>query len=282
MTLGLAWFASVSCGGRSRQELPFGVTLGANGAEARGGTAGGGFGDDGTGARSATSGNAASTSGLGGASAGAGASAAGHTADGGVNTATAGATAGGSGGMAGAGRSSAGAHSDAGTSTNAGRSGGGASAGQSGAGTGGTGSSVGGAGPKPGFPCVDPPWCDPGERCVDCSVGERTRTVCAPDPNRDSAGYQAAVANCFGTTLNYSDCDGPEDCSQGEYCVIANGRVSGQCQTEPAPNPAACCFTCDAPPVCTLCWIDNDCQMGFLCAPTNGTPNDVGGCQPAL
>lgn len=294
VTLGIVWLASASCGGSSRREAPLGVTLGSGGTNARGGASSGGLGGSQDGARSGTGGNATNTSGLGGMPAAAGASAAGHPAAGGLSSGTAGA--GGAGGMSGTGMSSAGANSSAGAGTSAGRSSGGASAGSSGASarggmtatgeggaaTGGTGSSVGGAGPKPGFGCYGTATCGAGQRCVDCDTGALTVGRCTPDPNRDPAGYQAAVADCL-RTPSYSDCDGPEDCVAGEYCVIANNRVNGQCQTDPAPNPATCCFSCDATPVCTLCWIDNDCPMGFLCAPTTGgAPNDVGGCQPAL
>jgi hypothetical protein len=147
--------------------------------------------------------------------------------------------------------------------------------------TGGTGSSVGGAGPKPGFTCFGTEQCSAGERCVACYLGTITLGRCAPNPQQDPAGYQAATSGCVDADANYSDCDGPEDCSEGDYCVVAAGREGGRCQADAAPEPTSCCFSCDAPPVCTLCWIDNDCPMGFLCTPTDGAPNDVGGCRPA-
>lgn len=147
--------------------------------------------------------------------------------------------------------------------------------------TGGTGSSVGGDGPKPGFDCDGAEHCDRGERCVDCALGASSVGLCAPNPDEDAEAYRAAVAGCRGVGSDFSDCDGPEDCASGEYCVVADGRTSGRCQSEPGSELATCCFSCDAPPICTLCWIDNDCPMGFLCSPTDGAPNDVGGCRAA-
>jgi hypothetical protein len=203
------------------------------------------------------------------------------------NGASGGATAGhagASGGAENAGRSAGGA-STGGAAANAGGDarGGATTLGEGGMATGGTGSSVGGAGPKPGFACYGGDRCKPGERCVECDSGEDlVSEICTPSPTKDPSGYAAATASCL-IVRSWFDCDGPEDCPHGEYCVLAPDRIGGQCQTDPAPDPATCCFTCDiSRPMCTLCWVDNDCQMGFLCTPTEGAPNDVGGCQPAL
>jgi hypothetical protein len=134
----------------------------------------------------------------------------------------------------------------------------------------------------PGFSCYGTDHCDTGDRCVECDTGEITLGRCTPNPDKDPTGYQTAVASCLSVGTHYGDCDGPEDCPHGEYCVVAGLPTIAQCQTDPAPPPATCCFTCDALPACTLCWIDNDCPMGFLCVPVSGSPNNVGGCQPAL
>ncbi|HTQ04639.1 MAG TPA: hypothetical protein VMI54_12315 [Polyangiaceae bacterium] len=145
-------------------------------------------------------------------------------------------------------------------------------------GSGGTNSSVGGAGPMPGFSCDGTATCQKGEWCVDCNQGEITVGLCAPNPQADPPGYKAATASCLTLGAQYSDCDGPEDCDADEYCVLAGDHAGGVCQTTPAPDPATCCFTCDAPPVCTLCWLDSDCPFGFTCTPEPDAPNDVGGC----
>jgi hypothetical protein len=116
---------------------------------------------------------------------------------------------------------------------------------------------------------------------VDCNQGELTTGRCAPDPVTDPDGYRAATTSCLTVGSRYSDCDGPEDCASGQYCVFAGNQLAGVCRAEPAPEPAACCFTCDAPPVCTLCWSDEDCPAGYSCAPNGASPNNVGGCRVA-
>ena len=283
---GCTWLCLVSCGGSSRQEFPAGTgpTPGGGGAKDNSLTAGRNSAASANGGNATNGGSAANTGGattggradapLAGTGGSAGHGSSGATSGAGTNTgATSGASSGAGSSAAGFGcRGSAGS---AGTRDNGGSP-------ASGEGGGGTGSSVGGDGPKPGFACYGTEHCDAGERCVDCTMVEITLGRCAPDPDRDPSGYAAATANCLGVGTRYSDCDGPEDCAHGQYCVVAGNQVGGQCQAEPAPEPASCCFTCDATPVCTLCWVDNDCPMGFLCGPVSAAPNDVGGCRPAL
>jgi hypothetical protein len=105
--------------------------------------------------------------------------------------------------------------------------------------------------------------------------------LCVPDSASDPAGYQAATASCdFVTEL--TDCDGPEDCAKGEYCVFGLHNLAASfCSPDPAPEPEACCFTCDTVVPCTLCWTSADCAAGNLCAPTAGSPQAIGGCQTA-
>jgi hypothetical protein len=186
-------------------------------------------------------------------------------------------------GRAGAGRSGVGGAGGSSGSAQSGAGIGGAAAGTGSTvgGMGGTGSTVSGAGPMPGFGCSGTTTCKTGERCVDCNEGEIYEALCAPDPDQDPSGYRAATAACL-TILGYTECDGPEDCAKGEYCAYNSGANYGaKCQSEPATAPASCCFICDATPVCTLCWNDTDCPVGYLCMPAPGAPNGVGGCRVA-
>jgi len=284
--MGFVCLALASCGGRSHQAFPAGVGAdsdGDGGSKDRAGTAGRGTVTSANGGRSGLGGNATN----GGRSELGGNATNGGNPSSGAGGVSAGAPAGGRTGNAGdpaGGETSNGGRSASGTGGTSGSAGGfsGRDAGGYGGNTGGTGSSVGGDGPKPGFGCYGSAHCDPGERCLDCTMAEITLGRCAPDPERDPNGYASATASCLGIGPNYSDCDGPEDCGAGEYCVVANATTLGRCQAAPAPEPATCCFTCDAGPVCTFCWVDNDCPMGFLCQPASGAPNHVGGCRPAL
>jgi hypothetical protein len=142
-----------------------------------------------------------------------------------------------------------------------------------------------GPGPAPGFPC-NGDHCELGERCAFCEKAEGTVARCAPDPDEDPDGYHAAMAGCMdANSAQFSDCDGPEDCKSGEYCVYGAkpGQFGAQCTTEselPDPVTQFCCFTCDALPECTLCWSDEDCPEAQLCTPVDAS-GGVGGCRVA-
>jgi hypothetical protein len=194
-----------------------------------------------------------------------------------------GAGAAGAGGIGGAaGQAEAGGRGSAG---DAGRMGG-AGVDAGGGAPGGHGGSAGaaGVGPAPGFPCDGTKHCNAGERCSSCNTGEGIFGLCTPDPVRDPDGYQAATATCpGGITDTYTDCDGPEDCPSGKYCVVGAMPylLGGLCITEaefPPTAPGSCCYSCDALPVCTLCWTDTDCPPTMLCL-TTGVPNGLRGCR---
>jgi hypothetical protein len=120
---------------------------------------------------------------------------------------------------------------------------------------------------------------------VFCSRGEGSVALCAPDPQDDPAGYQTATASCLDLDMDaYADCDGPEDCGDGEYCTwgVNPGPARPQCVAGPElpdPIPAFCCFTCGSLPECVLCWSSDDCPDTFECR--RDDPFDVGGCQPS-
>ena len=281
---------ALACSGKSKSDAPFGVDKGGTGGVAGRSTAPAGRGGAGGASAGGASGGRASTGGAGGSS-GTAQSGAGV---GGATAGTSSGATGGSSGMSDAGRSAGGSGSGSGgdgatggSSGEAGSSTGGSTGGSAGTGgsggAGGTGSSVGGAGPMPGFRCYSDATCKTGERCVVCNHGETATALCAPDPDEDPSGYQAATAACTTVETRYSDCDGPEDCANGEYCAYGGTAQTfgAKCQSEPAPEPAFCCFTCDAMPVCTLCWNDTDCPVGYLCTPNLGSPNNVGGCRVA-
>jgi hypothetical protein len=90
--------------------------------------------------------------------------------------------------------------------------------------------------------------------------------LCVPDPDRDPDGYAAATAGC--ASLNpYGVCDGPEDCSPGEYCVFSGALPRRfRCSTDPAPEPIDCqIYNLPEHPSCTLCRADTDCPTGQHC-----------------
>ena len=147
----------------------------------------------------------------------------------------------------------------------------------------------GGASNEPGgdgFAC-ERHTCVPGEVCVNCDFfGDAFPLICAPDPELDQAGYDARVeeAGCL-AVYPQRECDGPEDCTSGEYCVYGAkpGQFGAACTTEselPDPVTQFCCFTCDAFPKCTLCWTDEDCPEAQLCAPVDAS-GGLGGCRVA-
>jgi hypothetical protein len=262
------WLAS--CGGESR-DTP-------SGANRRGGT-GGTDGSSGSGGSSGGSGSPTSGGAMSGGAMSGGATSGGATSGGATSG---GATTGGSSGSPEGG--DAGEPVTGGSSGNGGNAGGGAGSGGSrpggAGGSSGSGSSVGGEGPAPGFPCFDQGDCVSGTRCVTCRLGEVDYTsFCAPDPDKDPNGYETATEDCI-EEPRYSDCDGPEDCPQGKYCAYTTSNFRAHCVTESdLPTVSTCCFTCDAAPICTLCWNDSDCPEALVCVQAPVAPRGVGGCR---
>jgi hypothetical protein len=265
---GVAWLLAAplsvsSCGASSKSEAP------PHGTAAKGGA----------GSSGASGGSSA---------AGGGGSSGSSAAAGGAGRAGAGGAAGGSatGGTGGGGRAGmAGASGASGGLSAGGRSGEGGAGGSSGEGgdAGGGGSGGNGPGPEPGLACQSD-WCALGNRCVFCNTGEGTFPRCAPDPDVDPSGYDEAMAGCLptGATGDYSDCDGPEDCGDSEYCAVGidSEDFGSHCTPEaelPNPPPTRCCFSCGAPPECVLCWTDVDCPETYLCSPVED-PSGIGGC----
>ncbi len=119
--------------------------------------------------------------------------------------------------------------------------------------------------------------CAPGEQCVTCDAS----WLCVPDPARDPNGYATATADCTSTDL-VAECDGPEDCAKGEYCVSGPSGKALRCSpAEPGMTPLDCCLPCfEAGTSCTLCWTDADCPAGESCTAKQVWTNDVGGCLP--
>ncbi len=168
-----------------------------------------------------------------------------------------------------------GGSSGSGGSTNGGSSSGGSSSGvKSSGGSGGLPSAgrpngggapaagEGGAPSEPvgdGFPC-ERDTCVPGEVCVNCDFfGNALPLICAPDPELDEAGYDARVeeAGCLAVNPAW-ECDGPEDCALGKYCVASNDLS----------YPMGACVSalpCEAPPSCVICRSDNDCPGRSSC-----------------
>lgn len=265
-------YALVSCGGSSSHR-PVGDSVGGAGQGASAGAPSGGAGK-GTATGGAVSAGKGGSGAAGTAGRGAGSGA------GGSSPATGGAGTTGNGG-AGVGGRAAGA---GGTGDNGGLGGAGGDQGGVGPGTAGQGgSTVGGQGPAPGFPCFgDNLTCETGQRCISCQETETAYSArCAPDPEVDPDGYAASSADCIGVP-RYSTCDGPEDCPDGTYCAYLPSEFGPHCVTQeglPMAERATCCFTCDATPVCTLCWNDGDCPATLICVPQPASPRGVGGCR---
>ncbi|WP_437934852.1 hypothetical protein [Sorangium sp. So ce341] len=115
-------------------------------------------------------------------------------------------------------------------------------------------------------------------------------------PKHRLTGFSASIAATpsidevtEGTYL-IGECDGPEDCANGEYCVaMRNIILNIQCSPDPGPPPVDCsCLGCwdDGHGLlrsCTLCRSDADCGAGEVCSSrTVGLwRNDVRGCTPA-
>lgn len=104
--------------------------------------------------------------------------------------------------------------------------------------------------------------CTAGETCVNCDFfGDAFPLICAPDPRIDSAAYEAVVtdAGCFAVYPIY-ECDGPEDCRNGERCVYSDDAEypGGAC----VPDTQACTM----PSECVICHDDDDCPVPTTCA----------------
>ncbi|HXK20001.1 MAG TPA: hypothetical protein VNG33_19455 [Polyangiaceae bacterium] len=124
-----------------------------------------------------------------------------------------------------------------------------------------------------GWPCGDQ-RCSTGQACVRCLVQNQTPQLCVPSPDQDPTGYAIAIKVCDAPPFGRDDCDGPEDCAAGQYCVAREGT---RCQAEPSTT-SFCCFTCDNIADCTLCHVDQDCPDGETCEPNQAANSN--GCRP--
>jgi hypothetical protein len=118
---------------------------------------------------------------------------------------------------------------------------------------------------------------------VKCPMGspiDRT-TRCVPHPVDDRAGFDEAVEECLSEPTTYEECDGPEDCESGEYCVAASGPEGlSRCRATPATGFETCCFACNALLNCTLCRTSADCPAERSeCEPVQMGPAGLLGCQ---
>ena len=104
---------------------------------------------------------------------------------------------------------------------------------------------------------------------------------CVPHPLAQPANYAAAIADCLNSPTSYDDCDGPEDCAPGEYCVAIEGSQGlSRCRSAPATGSKSCCFACNALTNCTLCKTNADCPASEkTCAPVQSGPAGLKGCQ---
>jgi hypothetical protein len=120
--------------------------------------------------------------------------------------------------------------------------------------------------------------CAPGEQCAYCEGNY----LCVPDPEKDPEGYAAATAQCSTTATVLAECDGPEDCPEGEYCTVGVTKVSLKCSPMPASPAGECCLSCFAWPSCTLCQRDADCPSGEYCTERVDWPSPIPvyGCTP--
>jgi hypothetical protein len=138
----------------------------------------------------------------------------------------------------------------------------------SGGGAPGNGGAGGATDPLLGVSC-DSARCAPGQACVHCrsESAASSERICVPHPVRDPDGYAAATAGCLPTTI-YDDCDGPEDCASGEFCVAREAQDGFmRCRSMPAMDLGSCCFSCGAPTSCTLCRTSDDCPDERSCEP---------------
>jgi len=284
--LAIASLLVAACGGESHAgrggvEAPTSAagkgedTMPSAGQGGSGGSGSGAAGTAGTGGSNAAGMSAGGAGGTNGAGAGAGgtrsdAGEAGRFGSGGVTTAG-----GGDGTAANAG---AGGRSDLGGA--GGMSGATAAGGKSGAsGSGGTGGAKVYPGTKPGFSCFDAGQCALGQACSRCQTSTSDLSACVPDPDYDRAGYDAATADCA-SPIDYGTCDGPEDCSPGEYCVFGGDSFPRRfsCSSGPASPPIDCqIYSLPTRPSCTLCYTDDDCPSGQHCW-TEIVYGSAGGC----
>ncbi|HVY29566.1 MAG TPA: hypothetical protein VHB79_23565 [Polyangiaceae bacterium] len=121
---------------------------------------------------------------------------------------------------------------------------------------------------RAGFPCRGS-WCEPGQACLTCCLadGAGCSSRCVPHPALDPAGYDDESALCQ-APLRFDECDGPEDCAAGQFCVAREGAKDGFRRCRDAPSTVhSCCFACDALTDCTLCHDSHDCPVGESCQP---------------
>jgi hypothetical protein len=125
-----------------------------------------------------------------------------------------------------------------------------------------------------GFPCGLQARCVPRERCISCQRALLVyELLCVPDPDRDPNGYAAQTRDCA-SVRDFSDCDGPEDCASGEFCIVDDAR-GARCNSEPVLNP---CWGCDLAKG-TFCHVDEQCPVGMHCSGGIGYGENIFGCQ---
>ena len=158
----------------------------------------------------------------------------------------------------------------------------GTAGGQSGGSAGAPAGGSGGADADLGFQCGSAEHCDVGQACVRCMLSQDNSVLrCVPHPIDQPTSYAAALADCLNSPISYDDCDGPEDCAPGEYCVATEGTQGlSRCRSAPATGLKSCCFACDALTNCTLCKTNADCPASEkTCAPVLSGPASLKGCQ---
>lgn len=116
-----------------------------------------------------------------------------------------------------------------------------------------------------GFACEGSEWCTPGMACVDCWQTSATNLICVPHPDHDPPGFLEATREC-GRSDGWVECDGAEDCAEGEYCTFEPVDPSlpnywetfrnGQCRLR-----TMLCETSG----CARCNDDSDCLNGWRC-----------------
>jgi len=126
-----------------------------------------------------------------------------------------------------------------------------------------------------GFACGVQLRCVPAERCVTCERALLTyELLCVPDPDRDPNGYAEQTRDCMSVRV-FRDCDGPEDCASGEFCIVNMADAIGaRCDSQPVLNP---CWSCNAVRG-TFCHVDEHCPVGTHCGDV-GYGQDIRGCQ---
>jgi hypothetical protein len=129
------------------------------------------------------------------------------------------------------------------------------------------------ANPLAGFACGAALHCAVIERCVSC---QRSVTqydlLCVPDPDRDPAGYADQTRDCQ-SARDFTDCDGPEDCKSGQFCIVDG--VTPHCSDVPSP---ASCWACNLARG-QFCHVDGDCPSGLICTDDIGFGSGIRGCQ---